>query len=60
MIAFKCLFSTSKDWPNYEAEELKFWTYEWKKHKTCSNMQPLDFSKLALNIYARKDLKKNT
>jgi len=34
-----------------------FWTYEWDKHGTCSNMQLLDFFK-PLNIYARNDLKK--
>jgi len=44
-------------WLNYVKGEMFFWTYEWDKHGTCSNMQLLDFFK-PLNIYARNDLKK--
>jgi len=48
----------TQNWPNYEGDEESFWTLEWNKHGTCSNMQPLDYFKLALEIYARKDLQK--
>ena len=46
-----------QDWPNLlNANDTTFWSYQWKKHGTCSYMMSFDFFMLALDIYARNDL----
>lgn len=46
-----------QDWPSYTAlTNTDFWSHEWTKHGSCSNMSEIDYFKLALDIYANNDI----
>ncbi|CAJ2673933.1 unnamed protein product [Trifolium pratense] len=44
-------------WPSLTGKNIKFWTYEWMVHGTCSTMSEYDYFKLALDLYAKSDIK---
>ncbi|KOM51807.1 hypothetical protein LR48_Vigan09g046600 [Vigna angularis] len=47
-----------QDWPSYTTirTNKEFWSHEWSKHGSCSNMSEIDYFKLALDIYANNDI----
>ncbi|GAU38947.1 hypothetical protein TSUD_363860 [Trifolium subterraneum] len=44
-------------WPSLTGNDIDLWTYEWKVHGTCSTMTAYDYFKLALDLYAKSDIK---
>ncbi|GAU28754.1 hypothetical protein TSUD_372630 [Trifolium subterraneum] len=44
-------------WPSLTGKNINFWTYEWNVHGTCSTMTTYDYFKLALDLYAKIDIK---
>nr|KYP35029.1 Extracellular ribonuclease LE [Cajanus cajan] len=46
------------NWPALkDGNNISFWTYEWNKHGTCSQLHQNDFLELALRIFFEHDLK---
>jgi ribonuclease T2 len=51
--------SLDRSWPTLSCKNrrsFEFWSYEWKKHGTCSNLEPHDYFARALALRARHDL----
>ncbi|WVZ66766.1 hypothetical protein U9M48_015947 [Paspalum notatum var. saurae] len=51
--------SLDRDWPTLSCKSgrsLEFWSYEWKKHGTCSNLAQHDYFERALALKAEHDL----
>ncbi|XP_062190097.1 ribonuclease 1-like [Phragmites australis] len=51
--------SLDKSWPTLSCKSgrsLEFWSYEWKKHGTCSNLEQHEFFEAALALKARHNL----
>ncbi|CAN6206181.1 unnamed protein product [Urochloa humidicola] len=50
----------SQNWPTLSCKgggrSFEFWSYEWKKHGTCSNLEPHDYFARALAIKAAHNL----
>jgi len=50
--------SLDRSWPTLSCKNrrsFEFWSYEWKKHGTCSNLEPQDYFARALAFKARHD-----
>nr|KYP34632.1 Ribonuclease 3 [Cajanus cajan] len=46
------------NWPALkDGRNVSFWTYEWDKHGSCSQLPQNDFLNLALSMFFKKDLK---
>ncbi|CAN6206182.1 unnamed protein product [Urochloa humidicola] len=51
--------SLSRSWPTLSCksgDSFQFWSYEWKKHGTCSNLEPHDYFARALALKAKHNL----
>ncbi|CAL5071627.1 unnamed protein product [Urochloa decumbens] len=51
--------SLSRSWPTLSCksgDSFEFWSYEWKKHGTCSNLEPHDYFARALALKAAHNL----
>lgn len=51
--------SLGRSWPTLSCKNrrsFEFWSYEWKKHGTCSNLDPHDYFARALQLRERHDL----
>ncbi|CAD6216992.1 unnamed protein product [Miscanthus lutarioriparius] len=51
--------SLDRSWPTLSCKNrrsFQFWSYEWKKHGTCSNLEPHDYFARALALKAKHDL----
>ncbi|CAN6199914.1 unnamed protein product [Urochloa humidicola] len=52
--------SLDQSWPTLSCEgggrSFEFWSYEWKKHGTCSNLEPHDYFARALALKAAHNL----
>jgi ribonuclease T2 len=51
--------SLGRSWPTLSCrntESFQFWSYEWKKHGTCSNLEQHDYFKRALELKAAHNL----
>ncbi|WJX93877.1 ribonuclease T2 [Trifolium repens] len=44
-------------WPSLTGNNFGFWDHEWTAHGTCSTMPAYDYFKLALDLYAKNDIK---
>ncbi|KAF8668832.1 hypothetical protein HU200_052033 [Digitaria exilis] len=51
--------SLQRNWPTLSCksgDSFRFWSYEWKKHGTCSNLEPHDYFARALALKAAHNL----
>ncbi|CAL5085772.1 unnamed protein product [Urochloa decumbens] len=51
--------SLSRSWPTLSCksgDSVEFWSYEWKKHGTCSNLEPHEYFARALALKAKHNL----
>jgi len=51
--------SLARNWPTLSCrsgDSFEFWSYEWKKHGTCSNLRPHDYFARALALKAAHNL----